>query len=148
MNNIIFTTTEPSFMAGVFNTEADNASARKRTDIIIDKYNTAIPVNNTKTMSCYFEGDLEAEMGYDCPVLIEGSIPKLSNGDILSVMAVTLDGKELDAVMLVGYDRGMSEDEDNFWLYSLILTLEDAESLLSNGITDTFGDYDFTACTL
>lgn len=135
--DIILTTSEPSFMCGIFDNEETRKENHSRTTTIYKKYNTAKTKNlNTRPMSIYFDGDLESQMGYDVPTLIEGTIPELKDGDITSVIAVTLEDKVINAVMLTGIDIGMTDSPDTKYpyLFTLILTIDEAEQFLSNQI--------------
>ena len=125
MNNIILTTTDPSFFGGIFDDEETRKERTNRTKIISDKYNNGNLPSNTNKMSVYYQGELEDVMGYDIPCLINGEMPELQYGDIIPVTAITLNDKSYDAVMLVGqYDC-------NEGLYALIMTYNDAETFLS-----------------
>ena len=135
--NIIFTTSEPSFMGGMFDTEETRKETHNRTTTIYKKYNTGKTKNlNTRPMSIYFDGALESEMGYDLPTLIEGTVPELKDGDITSVTAVTLEDEVINAVMLTGIDIGMTDSPNSKhpYLFTLILTIDEAEEFLSNQI--------------
>ena len=143
MNNaIILTTSEPSFMGGVFDSKGIHKETHSKTATIADKHNNGkIPCNPNRYLSIYYDGELEDAMGYDIPCLINGSVPELENGDILPVKTVTLDDKEIDAVMLVGVYTDRSPE----FLHALIMTINDAEIFLSDIETDSKNGISFEA---
>ena len=141
-SNIILTTSEASFMGGFFDDDKEYEHTHKRTAIIAEKHgNGEPPCNPNRSLSIYYDGELENEMGYDIPCLISGTVPELKNGDILPVNTVTLEDKKFDAVMLVGIYADRSPE----FLYALIMTINDAELFLSDIETDSRSGISFKA---
>ena len=128
--NAQVTTTEPMFMCGVLSSEEELKEAQEFAKSIFNnnKQNRNEPINPNEFFSCYFHGKLETMMGFDIVSHVGGNLPLINDGDIIPVDAV-IYGKDkvVDAVMLIGSYINMER------LYSLVMTIEDAEMFMSEG---------------
>ena len=104
---IIVTTSEPSFMGGMFDDEETTNETHNFALELHEKYKDSNPaVNNNKDLrSVYFDGELEDLMGFDIVTHVAGEIPEIKDGDKIPMTAITLKGKEINAVMSVFCER-------------------------------------------
>jgi len=100
---IIVTTMEPSFMGGMFDEDGNAQSYALK---LHKKYKDSNPaINNNEFFSVYFDGELEELMGFDIVRHVAGEIPEIKDGDKIPMTAITLKGKEINAVMSVFCER-------------------------------------------
>ena len=96
---IVVTTIEPSIMGGMFDEDGNAQSYARK---LYEKYKDSNPaVNNNEFFPVYFDGELEELMEFDIVKHVAGEIPEIKDGDKIPMTAITLKGKEIDAVMSV-----------------------------------------------
>ena len=84
---IIVTTSEPSFMGGMFDDEETKQETHSVALKLHNKYKDSNPAvnENENIWGIYFDGELEDIMGFDIVTLVAGTVPKLKIGDKIDV---------------------------------------------------------------
>ncbi|MAH43956.1 hypothetical protein CL614_09635 [archaeon] len=125
--NIMVTTTEPHSMFG------SNSNLDTIKSISKKLCENNVPINKNKYFSCYFHGELEDIMGFDIVNHIGGELPIIKYGDMIAIKSVTMKGKIIDSMMVVGGYIDVDR------LYALIFTEDEAKEFIKKERKLEFG---------
>ena len=96
-----------------------------------EKWRGSTEILHEGFFSCYIHGELEYDVSYDIPTLLNGTIPVLNYGDHVPCQLIFED-KPIKAVMVVGKDRDRIRRDGGMKVAVYIVKHDDIESACTN----------------